>query len=416
MAPKTDSLRIRSRKELHEFLGSQMDTAYQDLVSARRLESESSLVKSYVLETDLFRDSPGPDHGAIYEFLAQRMLPHSIGVEGALRVIETDEEALFDVRYRDARREATLFIDASGDSRYWTVHTLSSATDVDWWLGRVVSRAPGIDFVWLWPSILELHQAKGVPRGFGLDYDYRLFEDRDEVTTYFKMQLWGGSDTQKVYELLKCSDALRGRIVLSKVRTRVHTLLNGDEVGKEQFTLQDLKFNGKFTARGTSFQTHHRLIVELRKLYASVVSRVEETYPMYWEQSHGGEQAHHTLEGYALNFLPSEGLSIPVDQFCSVVFSGSIPFRLKGFIEKPTASHAIVDAVDLHTGGRLGFEVLEDRIMLYLQPYTCGNTVVRFYTNLQHYFNVGFMVKGDDGRRPFELGNDESVSGAVQSG
>ena len=97
MTGKRSDPRIRSRKELHEFLGAQMNKAYEELVVARRLESESSLVKSYILETDLFRASNRQDHDAKLEFVRQRLNPYGGGIGGVLEVQETDEPGFFDV-------------------------------------------------------------------------------------------------------------------------------------------------------------------------------------------------------------------------------------------------------------------------------------------------------------------------------
>jgi len=42
-----------------------------------------------------------------------------------------------------------------------------------------------------------------------------------------------------------------------------------------------------------------------------------------------------------------------------------------------------------------------DVITVYLPEGTCGNTIARLYTNLQHSLNVGFRVEADDGQLLF---------------
>ena len=46
-----------------------------------------------------------------------------------------------------------------------------------------------------------------------------------------------------------------------------------------------------------------------------------------------------------------------------------------------------VVAVDLHTGDPIDLEVTPSTIRIYLPKGSCGNTVLRIYVNLQHYFD-----------------------------
>ncbi len=67
------------------------------------------------------------------------------------------------------------------------------------------------------------------------------------------MQLWGGEGTKEVYNILESHPDFHNKVVLSKVRFKEMAEKNGDP---EAFVIQDVKFNGKFTARGTDFDTH----------------------------------------------------------------------------------------------------------------------------------------------------------------
>jgi len=61
-----------------------------------------------------------------------------------------------------------------------------------------------------------------------------------------------------------------------------------------------------------------------------------------------------------------------------------------------TDNVALIDAVDLHIGQRLGVEVGRDWMRLYLQAGTCGNTVARLVSNLQTRFDGALSLTDPD--------------------
>ena len=72
--------------------------------------------------------------------------------------------------------------------------------------------------------------------------------------------------------------------------------------------------------------------------------------------------------------------------FCEELFSSRAPFRLWG---QPaiTEDEALVEAVDLHVGQRIGIELGHDWMRVYLHAGSCGNTVARLISNLQTRFD-----------------------------
>jgi hypothetical protein len=48
---------------------------------------------------------------------------------------------------------------------------------------------------------------------------------------------------------------------------------------------------------------------------------------------------------------------------------------------------ALVEAVDLHVGQRIGIELGHDWMRVYLHAGSCGNTVARLISNLQTRFD-----------------------------
>ena len=50
--------------------------------------------------------------------------------------------------------------------------------------------------------------------------------------------------------------------------------------------------------------------------------------------------------------------------------------------------------MDLHAGGKLNLELSPDWIRMYLIKGLCGNTVVRFYSVVQHVYDSGAELGG----------------------
>ena len=386
--------KIESRVELFDFLQAQMQTAYGELGDQQRLESESTLIKSYLFEVDL-PSSVLQSHGRreqLEEFV--RSLVHADEGDRQVEVHPTAEEGFFEVTYKTREIELVIYIDAGTDHRFWECFSISHSKYLDKWFHRIATREPRFDFVWLWPAFLREIQKRGKPRGFGLDYDRRRFGDKqsEDITTYLKMQIWGGSETNNLYESLSTNPQFGNKIVLSKVRMRESA--NGDPA---EFAIQDIKFTGKFTTRGSSFDTHRGTLNFVREEYAKKVGTIEDRYRLRWSE---GDKGNANLEGCAIHFVP-EDFTLPVAEFSQVLFNGCMPFRLLGFVDSQSDGGAVIDAVDMHTGGTLSFEVYPDVLSVYLPEGTCGNTIIRLYTNMQHYFDKRFSVEADNGDKIF---------------
>jgi hypothetical protein len=56
-----------------------------------------------------------------------------------------------------------------------------------------------------------------------------------------------------------------------------------------------------------------------------------------------------------------------------------------------------VKAVDLHSGWSLSFELNPEMIRAYLPQGSCGNSILRFYTNLQHRHDALVSVLDGNG-------------------
>ncbi len=399
--PKRIQPTIANRRDLFDYLETQMSRAYRQVLDARRLEYESTLLKTFLLEFDwqVARSSLN-----LTEEQGLLQASFSVGARAGAtintRVEATEEAGFYRVTWRGgAGADLDVYLDTSTDPdrRFWIAYTLSDSREVETLFDRLASLRPALDRVWFWPSFLSTLQQRGEFRGIGLDYDYRRFEraaKAEDPSDYLKVQVHGGPESSRILTYLNDDPVLADRVVLSKVRLKYWH----ESEDRSRFCLDDIKYNGKFTSRGTSFDAHQFLVVSARDEYASRIRQIEANYAIRWGQT----DSEPALSGDAI-FLRSETNGDWIrnlDLFCDVVFNGAEPFRLWG-VPSPTPGNEgrLVRAVDLHTGSKMFFELYPDAIALYLDEAACGNTVARFLTNVQHTFRRKVLLEDNGGNR-----------------
>ncbi len=81
-----------------------------------------------------------------------------------------------------------------------------------------------------------------------------------------------------------------------------------------------------------------------------------------------------------------------LERFAATLFSSRQPFRLWGVPELHDDT-VEVEAVDLHVGQCLPIDIGPDWLRVYLREGSCGNTVARLITNLQHSFDGALRLE-----------------------
>ena len=371
-----------------------MSHAYAQLEERQRLEAESSLLKSYLLEA---HSNPGT-HEATLTLLRSAFGQERLGARAGGQIHESEEETFFTVEMTYGRDRAVFYVDAT-DARYWVLHSTSKSTPSDRILQRVVLNDPNLDSVWLPIQLLERVTQLGSFRGLGLDYDRREvpdvdFEAPEAPVEFLKMQLWGNR-AREVLRVLRQDGAFPESTTLSKVKVK-HWL--DREADADAFSLSDVKYDGKITARGTSFQAHIGLVSTIVRDYSRNIREFEERFALHFEVNNQGTGK---LFGEPLGVVFSHPVQ-NMEIFLGSLFSGTAPFRLSGVPVKLRSQLFRVTAVDLHVSQPVMFEVAPEFMRVYLPQGSCGNTIARLYTNLQHYYDSLVELRTGDGERAFE--------------
>ncbi len=388
---------IRTRRDLADWLEGHMSRSYNELRKNLRLEADTNLPKTYLLEFDW----PSEPVKNETEFLTQSLsLPKAKNSHDltAPKVVELAESGLYRVTWDSSEGDVETVVDTVDASatgrRFWSVFSVAQARPLERTISRLIGYQSAVDRLWLWPSLLRQTQARGNIRGFSLDFDRRPFEKAEgdqDPTDMLKMQVWGGDESQEILEAISAIPHYRQRTTVSKIRMKYIESQSNDP---SRFSLEDVKYDGKMTTRGTSASAHLDLVKGLRDSYASTIGTVESDFII---RAEAGDAL--ALNGHPIVFDVSSCPIEDLDLFCQIVFSGNYPFRMWGVPKKlpGTVEARGVDVVDMHTASKLFFEIYPDVIRMYLYQGACGNTAARFYTNLQQKYVAGVTAKGRAG-------------------
>lgn len=365
--PGMPATAIRNRRDLARHLQDQM-TAARLPWPPPEAEEESpgrTHVKTYLVEAHA-HDAPSADPKALLADIAVRV--------GA-QVSDTDDADLAVVRQGDNE----YWIDIS-DRRFWRLHTIAPVKVSDPLRDALVEATPWVDRVWLPPSLLE-----SLPQETGSDMlTFSLVHDRRPLTAegssaldanfYVSMRLWATRAAETLKKLRTAEVFPHGTSVRS-VQLRIDA-----EDAEGEFCVAEYFNHGKVTATGTSFDQHNRVLLFVIGAYRRLVEGIEERYGMGYE----GDPPRLVGDPIVIEMQWTvQDLQFAVQR----IFANVDPFRLWGQPEKVADGHYRARAVDLHIGCTLTLDITRDRVVVQLPRGTCGNTVLRFLSNLEYHVN-----------------------------
>ena len=369
----------KTKADMASLLADAMYHSYDRYQREQKLEQDTGLLKSFLIEAHPGRDKL-PSHDEVFSFL------QNLGEQTHCLIMESEEETLFNVM----RGKDTYYIDIS-DPRFWIMHTLALSLRADKLRNDFVKVSPALDKAWLPSQMLEKVASFGLFKGFGAIHDETPFlkegaEETDVETMH--LRLWGGS-AAAVLDALRKSGVFPHSMALSSVRLKHWVSGLEDEAVIDNFT-----FDGKVTALGKSFVSHIDLVARLHDIYAQTVRSIERELSIRFVAQDSGL----TLQGHPV--IISLTRELPnITEFIRRVFSSALPFRLWGITEIENDFFARVYSVDLHVGHKLTFEIARDFIRIYLPPSACANTIARFYANIQQYYDSGASISGGPNER-----------------
>jgi hypothetical protein len=382
---------VKNRASLQYYFDSILNNNYTNFKAKRKYSYGHNAIKTYVVESHIFNEQTSRDD------LLKAIQERANQVDGDSELRETEDETLLCL----TTEAADYFMDVSS-KRYVVLHTAEPTKYTDPFI-RKFQNAKGFDSLWLpVPLLLEANNlgrfwGMGVTYRDSIDEETQIIGDNDEsVEDVHDINLSVNRHfAQRVFSLLMSSDLkyMMGVSRLSVLR---------ESSGKEQddkFIIDDIKFNGKITAKGNSYEKHSRVVYELVKRYGSVISQLE-SYGISFEDGR--------LTGNPITIRFSR-IILP-QKLISIMFTSEEPFRLWGIEDEVGNNQYRIYAVDMHhgnTGNKLTFELTETFMRISMPKYSCANTLLRLFANINHYVDAMAQLEVLD----YELKVDISRAG-----
>jgi hypothetical protein len=286
---------------------------------------------------------------------------------GARAITATD-----DVYLHQLHADGFEFVVDDLDDRYWSLHTAAPMKQAYATLKTVVEARRDLDWMWLPSDHLREVWPGAVPGYLSTDFRAgRLTPESDEVADLnLRVRGRASANVLKVIE-----DHYKMAVSFSGVAVRASDIDLG-------FVSEAVSREGRFVASGDSFEFHQAIVRRFVDRYRRFIDAVEGNAIRWSALPEGG--ALPVGSPIVLRF------SRPIpdfDLFLDHLFSAREPFRLWGIPELTGPSTAEVDAVDLHVGQQLRFDITANWIRVYLFAGGCGNTIARLASNLQHHFD-----------------------------
>lgn len=335
-----------------------------DVTDSGETRGHPTLLKSYLLETN----AP----------LSQSYLfDHTLGV-----IEDTGLDAIKILTMRtqpDSQKsyEAQFYIDVS-DKRFLVLHTNYRAEETHPFVEKFVTSGKyEFDNAWLSTNSMKRLAESSGNKGYGFEIDYEDYfdrkEDADDITPQEDFRLdTTGVISNKALGLLKLDPLVKRTIGYERI-----TVGRGI---KSRGVLEEITYDGRFSVvKGKSVDDHIVLVDSMKSDYIRQVKEVE-------SRSICGNTQSRIIEGAAFDFEFERDVS-DWNRYLGIMFNAKGPFRLWGIKSKVSEKAFRILAVDMHTGHPVDFEITDHLIRAYLPSGSCGNAILRFFVNLQRYFD-----------------------------
>jgi hypothetical protein len=347
----------------------------------------------FVAMTEALRASPGErasgmpfEAGQIKVRLVEAHQPEP-GEDGAGRLLAQifEGEGLAVERFAESLHlvrgeEVVLAVDTI-DSRFWQVFSTSLSQPFSRVIKRALTQNTHVDAAWI-PKAL-LREMEGTHRWLKSS-----FESDDLLGDTSPARRWRarfeGDTPDELLELL----AREPKWARASALAAIGTSVTETGIGSAQ-VLAD--WRGNFTIARGDFNVGASAVTRAADRYASFVRALEGKYQMRFSPA---EHAEHGIELQGdVAVIPFEDSVEDVRQIVEGLFLAKEPFRLWAVPRQIDDDEWEANAVDLHVGQPLRLEVSRYRLRVLLNDSTCGNTLARLLTNLQHRLDARIRLQ-----------------------
>lgn len=297
---------------------------------------------------------------------------HLTTLVGAKAVEPTDDAFLYRLRHPAGQ----FWVDQL-DQRYWSFHTDMAHDSAYRILRNLVSARSDLDWMWLPSAHLRNIWPGATSRRVHTAFEGRGFLDPSVAARDLKVQLTG-QGANELLDLIERDPRYRPAVSFSSVQV----FIDEPEFGT---VTEGVNRKGQFKVTG-DFEFHLQFVRAVVQRYRRLVSLCEQRTVEWKAFADGGGR----LSGRPITIQFSRRIE-DLERFLDELFSCRDPFRLWG-VPEMDAGVAHVEAVDLHVGDHMRIDVSPEWMRVYLNRGSCGNTIARLISNLQHGFDGALTV------------------------
>lgn len=294
------------------------------------------------------------------------------------KVFDTDVDTIKILHMKHHGHTLEFFLDVC-DERFFTLHTNEKSKHVNDAINALTEDHNHMfDNTWFYSDMLKRFSEKPGNKfnGFGVSYTNNTFAS-DLVSDYdiedLRLNI-NGTHATKIQKMIEKEPRMSRIIAYDRVRIQ-----HGQTPDHIQ---DDVHNNGYFAVKhGKSAQDHLQLVDSCKEEYAEMIHSIENL-----RMGVKTVNDKSLITGGQFDFEFQNEIE-DVEFFISKVFNSAKPFQLWGLKSKIDHNYYKVTAVDLHAGGSINCDVAKNMMRVGIQDNTCGNTILRLFTNLQIHFD-----------------------------
>lgn len=306
-------------------------------------------------------------------------------LKGIFEIKDTSDNSLKILRFKTRINEFNDFYLDVADKRFWKLYSVQDSSNT----GRIIkglieNNFSKLDYLWLPSIILERYMSLGQETGFSLKFKNKLNSSaEDNKPRDVSMRFWGGG-AKAILNSLRSNQPIEQGVSISSIG--INHLVEGG------YCKENISNFGKFTLmKGNSIDSHFNVVEKIKSDYSKIIKLIETNYRLGTEMKGEGL----ILSGGPI-FIDFNKELEDIEGLINTMFSGKMPFRLSGIINKESDSYYSIYGIDLHSNDLVNFEISPQWIAIYLNHTSCGNVVTRLVTNIQTYITSNIKVVGND--------------------
>lgn len=303
-----------------------------------------------------------------------------------IKVIPSKEDDFFNVKIKHDNKQYYLYIDTI-NPRFWLIHNIEYQRDIDPLIKDLFYNSYLQDKIYIPNQMMESYWKNYSKNSLGVSLTFKQLLNEDvnnenfsnmerEINNY-TLRLW----PKRPNTMEKFIEKFR-EIELPinfKYLNYVFKNKEGEILMKE-----NIYRDGKFTInKGKDFRKHIDFIEKIKEDYDNLIKKIEKNR-MNWKEGKGNL--------FCINF----NKKINPNSIYKILKTNQDIFKILIFPLYKEESFRLFDCMDLHTTGRFKLQIFKDKIYINLNADSCGNVILRLFSNLQAHFSPDLQLKIDN--------------------